>query len=142
MEEDDKKQIISIASGGAISLIGTLIGKVLNFIIFVFIARMLSAFDFGLFAIGKSIFNLGQNVATFGLNKSVIKFGTYYNDSSNKHTLNRVFYFIISVALIISVLLSLILFLCAKIISLHFFNELNLKESYSYFLYKFPFTSY
>ncbi|WP_420645351.1 flippase [Candidatus Leptofilum sp.] len=75
MKEDSISQL---AVGASISFAGRFIGRGLQILSQIFLARLLGPAQFGMYAIGWTLLRLGSVLAPLGLNNGVIRFATQY----------------------------------------------------------------
>lgn len=67
-----------LAIGGSAVLLASVFGNGLNYALSIFLARVLGPNEFGLYALGLTIFNTGWLIALFGIDTGVIRFVSYH----------------------------------------------------------------
>jgi O-antigen/teichoic acid export membrane protein len=104
--------IKTLAAGAGSALAGRISGQGLQILIQILVARLLGPSDFGLYALGWTIFRLGRAVGLLGFDKAAVRFGTplWRSDSS---ALRAVFDRTLLLSLLTGGLVGVILFLTA-----------------------------
>lgn len=64
-----------LARGAGIALFGKIIGRGLQLAVQVVLARLLGPMQFGLYVLGATVFQVGQQIGLMGLDNGVIHFG-------------------------------------------------------------------
>ena len=64
-----------LAKGAGTALFGKIIGRGLQLVAQILLARLLGPAEFGLYVLGLTVFQLGQQIGPLGLNNGVIHFG-------------------------------------------------------------------
>jgi O-antigen/teichoic acid export membrane protein len=67
-----------VAKGGGIVLVGSTIGRVINFFSSLLLGRVLGAEYYGLYALGISIINISKQISMLGLPTGLVRFGSIY----------------------------------------------------------------
>jgi O-antigen/teichoic acid export membrane protein len=118
--------IARLAKGAGISASGKMVGRGLNFLGQVILARILGPEAFGLYAIGWTILRIISIIGPLGLDSGVIRFGSkYWRDDQEKF--RRVFFLSTSIAFISGLLIGGGLFLGATFLSIQFFHKPELE---------------
>lgn len=78
-----------IAQGGSVVLLASLIGNGLNYFYAVFLARNLGANDFGIYALGQTIFAVLVIAAPLGLDTGVVRFVSRHRGLQNLRLARR-----------------------------------------------------
>ena len=64
-----------LAKGAGTALFGKIIGRGIQLVAQILLARLLGPAEFGLYVLGLTVFQLGQQIGPLGLNNGVIHFG-------------------------------------------------------------------
>jgi O-antigen/teichoic acid export membrane protein len=78
----EPNDIGTLARGASIALLGRILGRGLNTLVQVLLARLLGPVEFGLYALGWTLIQMGTLLAPIGLDKGVIRFGSRFYKSS------------------------------------------------------------
>ncbi|MDD5455270.1 MAG: flippase [Candidatus Ratteibacteria bacterium] len=117
-----EKDISKIAKGGGITLIGSLIGKVIFFLSQIIIARFLGIEQFGLYALGFTVVKICEIISKFGLHTGGMRFVSIYKDE-NPNKLKGVLISAILLSLLNGLIIGGVLFLFSKSISNSIFHK-------------------
>lgn len=129
----------AIAKGGMIIFIGSIIGKIFRFIFFICLIRVLGASLYGLYSIGQSIIDIVTNVSLLGDGRGFIRFAAgYYHDGDIPRLKGMIRAYTL-ICLLLSVIISIVLFLGAERISSQLFHNLALIGVLRIFAISFPF---
>lgn len=130
-----------IAKGGGITFIGQVIGKGINFLFQILLARVLGASTYGLYALGYNVLGITQTVSLLGLGNGVVRFGSMYCGEENKSRLKGTCLAALALVLSSAIVISTLLFLLAPIVAVHVFNEPKLTGVLRVFSFSLPFYS-
>jgi O-antigen/teichoic acid export membrane protein len=75
---DLEREVVTLANGAGIALVGKIGGSGLNFIAQVLLARWLGAANFGIFTIGMNVLVLIGTIGPIGMQHAIIRFGSEY----------------------------------------------------------------
>ncbi|OGW13348.1 MAG: hypothetical protein A3G93_07865 [Nitrospinae bacterium RIFCSPLOWO2_12_FULL_45_22] len=136
--KDLAEDITKVAREAGTTLIGSVIGRGLFFITQVIIARFLGAEVFGLYILGLTILKITELISRFGLHTGAMRFVSIYRKESPsrvKGTLTST----LSISFINGIVLGVILFLLADLISRIIFHKSELKNIIQTFAFCVPF---
>jgi O-antigen/teichoic acid export membrane protein len=121
----ESREINTLASGATVALFGRLIGRGLNVLVLILLARFLGPIEFGLYALGWTIVQMGTLLAPLGLDKGVLQFGSRFYKRNSTTTSGIIFQSILF-SLIVGLTMSAIIFFLAPLISKDVFNKPDL----------------
>ena len=82
-ESPRREDVTTVAKGGLVTLTGGLFGRGLELLLMIGLARILGPYEYGLYAIGLNVLRIAGLIAPFGLDRGVVRFGSYANVSRN-----------------------------------------------------------
>ena len=123
MTEIHEEELTCIVEGTGITFVGKILGQAIQYLYAIIIARMLGGRSFGLLMLGLAIFNLSGVLCRLGLDGGVIRYISIYNGIGDKERIKGVIVQSLKYSFIISMLVSIILFLTAKPIFATFFDK-------------------
>lgn len=115
-----------VAKGAGIVFIGTIIGTLLGFFQRVLIARYFTQAEYGIFSLALVIFNIFAIIATLGLQEGTTRQIAYYRGKKDNKKVRSIIISSIQIALIASIIFSLLLFFSSNFLSLKIFHEKRL----------------
>jgi len=129
--------IARLAKGAGVSASGKMVGRGLNFLVQLILARILGPEAFGLYAIGWTIIRIVSIIGPLGLDSGVIRFGAKYwrEDQVN---FRRVFFLSIGISLASGLLIGSALFLSASFLSTQVFHKPGLESVVRGFAFAIP----
>jgi len=122
-ETDVHKELKYIASGTGLMFAGTMFSNVISLIYGVLIAKAIGAKLLGLYYLGTSITGFITPFAILGLSKGILRYIGLFHAKGDFQAIRKTVRWILSVVAIISVSLSFLLFLLAKIIAVNWFHK-------------------
>jgi O-antigen/teichoic acid export membrane protein len=130
-----------IAKGGGITFVGQVIGKCVNFLFQILLARVLGASTYGIYALGYNLLVITQTVSLLGLGNGVVRFGSMYRGKGNRNRLKGTCLVAFVLSLASAIIVSTLLFLFAPIIAVDLFDEPDLTAPLRVFSFSLPFYS-
>jgi O-antigen/teichoic acid export membrane protein len=115
-----------IAKGGGVTFIGGISGKVIMVVTTVILSRALGAEILGLYVLGLGILNLLVIFSQLGLSVGALRFISIYHGTGDGGKIKGVIFKALSISFTAGLVLALILFLSAELISDVFFKSSNL----------------
>ncbi len=115
-----------LAKGAGIALIGKIIGRGLQLAVQVALARMLGPMQFGLYVLGSTVLQVGQQIGLMGLDNGVIHFGGLAILNKNKDELSAVIRSVQLLSLGSALLVGLIVYILAPWFALNIFRQVEL----------------
>jgi len=140
MSEVVNQSLQKIAKGTGVVFIGTIIGMFLGFLGRVLIARFFTQAEYGIYSLALVILNIAVLLSTIGLQQGTPRQIAYYRGKTNVTRVQEVVSSSLQIALIASILLSIILFLASDTISLQIFHEPELVLLLKIFSIAIPFS--
>lgn len=137
MSTVEKSDVQILATGTGFSIIGKLTGRALHAVGQIIMAQFLGPVQFGLYAIGWTLFRIISLIAPMGLDQGVIRFAsdTQINQRSQiKSILIQIF----KLALISGLLIGIIIFFTAPWLATTFFQKPDLKIVFRWFAFGIP----
>ncbi len=133
--------IMSAAKGGGILTIGRLFSYATRFILAFLLARLMGAEDFGLYSLALTITALVSTVSLLGLDDAIMRYVAVYNGQKDDARLWGLLQFCISLTLVLSIALSVILYLAAEQVALGIFDAPELTRLIKLASFIIPFLS-
>lgn len=118
----ESREINTFASGASVALVGRVFGRGLNVLLNIVLARLLSPVEFGIFALGWTIVQMGTLLAPMGLDKGVLQFGAMFYRKNSSRLRNIIFQSIFSAGLV-GAAMSAIVIVLAPTLSEPVFNK-------------------
>ena len=129
-EDENRSSIVNdkdvLAKGGSKSLIGLILGKLLTFFTELILARSLGVTNYSLLSLGRTIIQTPNFAADIGMRNSIVKYGALYWIKGQKDYQKGILLGSIQVTVVISLILSLTIFLSAQLLA-QWFNEPRLE---------------
>lgn len=126
-----------LAKSSSITLGGGLVGRALQGVIQVVLARLLGPASYGLYAIGWALVRTANVIAPFGLNNGVIDSATRYVKNDHGRFV-RVLRFSLGFALLSGILIGLALFMAAPVLGHRIYKKDNLLPLICLFAFAVP----
>ena len=139
VEESIEQLTKQVAKGGIIAFGGNVIGKVFGLALNIMLGRMLGAGGYGLYALGMSVMGIVQSVASLGLSSGVVRFSAMYHGEGDKARIKGTILAALGISIISSIVVSLILFVCANMIASRLFDKPQLTWILKIFALAIPF---
>lgn len=119
-------ELTTIARGAGISLIGSVVGKGLFFLYIIFLAKLLSNNDLGLYFLGLSIVFFLTIFATLGLDAGALRFIAIYNVEKDKSKMRGILLSSIGITVVSSTTIAITTFFLSDLIAVHIFHKPDL----------------
>lgn len=139
MSEVVNQSLQKIAKGTGIIFIGTIIGMLLGFVSRIIIVRYITQTDFGIYSLALVLMNIFAVISTLGLQEGAARQISFYRGKNDSSKVRGIVLSALQIALIASVLLSLVLFLTSDFISIKFFHSPELSDPIKIFSIAIPF---
>lgn len=127
-----------LAVGAAVSLVGKVLGRGVEFIKHILLARLLTIEAFGLYALIWNLLKLLSMIAPLGLQNGVIRFATPLRDT-NKRQFKDVLLRSLTLSFVISCALTAALWLSAPWLGQRVFNDIDFTSAFRAFVLVLPF---
>lgn len=128
-----------IAKGAGIVFSGTLLGRAFIFFYTIFIARVFGVEGVGIYYLGLTVTGFIVSISLIGLDTAVVRFISLYNGERDINRMKGTLLSCAGIAVAISVIAAMLLYLFAGTISSHFFNEPALRNVLRLFSISIPF---
>ena len=139
MTEIVDEALRKVAKGTIIFFIGTLIYWLLEFVCRIIIARGTTQTEYGLFSLGYVLLSVFVIIATLGLDSGTTRYIAYFRGRREDNKVKSTIYSSLQLALITSILFSLVAFFSADIISQTVFHNYELSAVLKIFAIAIPF---
>lgn len=138
-DEHRTKDIKKVAKGYITAYIGSIVGRGLNFLKQVILARFLGVEMFGLYTIGFVVVKIVELLAKFGLNGGALKFVAIYSATDSSKLKGTIFSAVI-IPFFNGILMGTILYLLSDVLSSpSIFNKPEIKNIIRVFAFAVPF---
>lgn len=122
--------INTIVKGSVITLGGTAVGHLLNFLFKMISARHFGPEDYGWFSLGLAVLVIGANISGLGMNQSVARFIPFFKEKDERNKLSYTITFGAKLSLLASIILGLAILIASPWLS----ETLNGNEDFTLFL--------
>lgn len=140
MIEQQKRDLVKVAKGAGISLVGVITGSGLLLLCQVFIARFFGAEVFGLYMLGITVLKMTELLARFGLHMGALRFISIHRKES-PGKVKGVLITAVSASFLNGVILGSILYVFAGTLSEMVFHKPELQNVIKHFALCIPFFS-
>jgi len=140
MSEVVNQSLQKIAKGTGIIFVGTIIGMLLGFVSRIIIVRYITQSEYGIFSLALVLMSIFVTISSLGLQEGATRYIAYFRGKNEEDKVRSVISSSIKIALIASIISSLILFLSADIISTNIFHISELSTPLKIFSVAIPFT--
>ena len=140
MSEIVNQSLQKIAKGTGIIFIGTIIGMPLGFISRIIIVRSITQSEYGIYSLALVLTSIFVTISALGLQEGSTRYIAYFRGKKEEGKVRGVISSSIKIALIASIIFSLILFLSSDIISTNVFHSSELSTPLKIFSAAIPFT--
>ena len=140
MSEIVNQSLQKIAKGTGIIFIGTIIGMLLGFVSRVIIVRNITQSEYGIYSLALVLTTIFVTISTLGLQEGSTRYIAYFRGKKEERKIRGVISSSLKIALIASIIFSLILFLSSDIISDNIFHSSELSTPLKIFSAAIPFT--
>jgi O-antigen/teichoic acid export membrane protein len=127
-----------LTKGSGVIFAGTVIGMVLFYISRVLIGRLFTPAEYGIFSLGTMFVGFFTLISLLGLQEGVSRQIAYYLGRGDFRKVRRVIFSSIRTVLLISIIISAILFLLSGIISIKIFHNPSFSEPFRIFIISIP----
>jgi O-antigen/teichoic acid export membrane protein len=140
MSEIVNQSLQKIAKGTGIIVIGTIIGMLFGFVSRVIIIRYITQTEYGIFSLALVLTSIFITISTLGLQEGATRYIAYFRGKKEEGKVRGVISSSIKIALVASIIFSLILFLSSDIISTNIFHSSELSTPLKIFSATIPLT--
>lgn len=136
------EEVIIIAKGAGIVILGTLIGTGLRFLYRVIIGRYLGPSLLGLFLIGLGLYRISERIACLGIQNGVLRYvALYLGEGDEKRTKGAIIFGLRVVALV-GICVGALVFFSSSLISHHIYYNVELVDVLRAFAVAIPFSAF
>lgn len=139
IETRTDKYHLSMAKGGVIIFIGTLVGGFMGFVLHIVLSRSLGAEKYGLYSLGLSIFIIAHTVLLLGLRNGILRFAAIHKGQNDIGRLRGVILFSLILVTILSIFVCGILYFSADFLANFLFGKPKLASVLRVFFATLPF---
>lgn len=132
-------ELTKVAKGAGITFFGSVLGKGINYISRIIIARLLGAEFFGFYVIGFAIFGLAELLSRMGLHEGALRYVSIYMGEEDKKKVKGTITESIAFSFGIGVCIGLILFFGSNFIATNIFHKPDLSGILKLFSVGIPF---
>lgn len=126
LDETLERLTKQVAKGGGIAFGGNVIGKASSFCLHLLLGRMLGPGVYGFYALGMSITQITQSIASLGLTQGVIRFCAMYRGEGDNARVKGIILSALLISLFTSMVITGIFFAFSHTIARKFFHEPDL----------------
>ena len=126
MSEIVDQSLQKIAKGTGIIFIGTIIGMLLGFVSRIIVVRYITQSEYGIFSLALVLMSIFVTISTLGLQGGSTRYIAYFRGKNEEGKVRGVISSSLKIALIASILFSLILLFLADLISMNVFHSSEL----------------
>jgi len=135
------KEIKFLSKGALFSSLGSITGAALGYLYLLMLARLLGPYWLGVYAIGVTIIQGAALISQLGFPFSLLRFIPIYRTTDDHSSLKGLFWFSLSITLVVSCLAALLLTFGAKFISQIFIKDDNFIRPLQFFSLAVPLLS-
>ena len=139
MSEIVNQSLQKIAKGTGIIFIGTIVGMLLGFVSRIIVVRCITQSEYGIVSLALVLLSIFATISTLGLSDGTARQIAFYRGKDDTLKIKGVMISSLQIALITSVLLSLVLFFTSNIISTNVFHSPELSSPLKIFSIAIPF---
>lgn len=139
MSEIVTKSLHEIIKGTAIVITGTMASMLLAFIARVMIIRITTQSEYGVYTLALSVVGIFATISTMGLSEGVTRHIAYFRGNGNLKNVKATIFSSIKIALISSVLFTIISLYYSDFISVNIFQSPELANVLKIFVFTIPF---
>jgi O-antigen/teichoic acid export membrane protein len=140
MSEIVNQSLQKIAKGTGIIFVGTIIGLLLAFVSLIIIVRYTTQSEYGIFSLAFVLLNIFFMISTLGLANGVPRQIAYFRGKKDSEKVSGIVKASIQIALVASIISSILLFLFSDIISVKAFHSPELSTPLKIFAFAIPFS--
>lgn len=103
------EELDTLAKGGAVSLLGSIAGRIMTFVLHVMLARGLGSTGYGSYALAIAVVGLARNIATLGIPRAMIRFLSAFHSAKDKKNFDKTLRLSLRIILALSFLVTICL---------------------------------
>lgn len=132
-------ELPTIVKGAGVNFAGTLVNKILSFAFILFIARLITTKEMGLYYQGMMVAQVLFTFSTLGLDAGVLRFVSIYRGQGAADRVKGTVLSALAVAGPVSIISGILIYLFSDLISLHFFHDPSFESVLKLFSLTIPF---
>lgn len=136
-----RSDIVDVVKGAGINIVGALIGNSLRIFYYLFLARLLTQAELGLYSLGLTVFKLLVVVSVAGLDSGVVRFVSLYKGEQDLGRMKGVIAVALRICIPLSFLVGIGLFFLSDMVSVSIFAKPELANVLKCFSFVIPFFS-
>jgi O-antigen/teichoic acid export membrane protein len=133
------RSLQNVAQGTLIVIISTGIALVLGFISRIFLARVFTQYDYGVYSLSIVIFSILESISLLGLGSGTTRYIAYHREKNDPLKVKQIILSSIQISLFTSIIISISLFLLSDLLS-QIFNDSALAYPLKIVAIAIPFT--
>ncbi|MCD4675932.1 MAG: flippase [Desulfobacula sp.] len=138
MDKKDQISLTTLAKGSLINILGNGSGRVLLLVFTIIGGRFLGPSEMGKYFLGLNVYNLLSFTAVLGLNFGVVRYVSIAIDKKIEGDAKGTVITSLLIAVPISILIALLMYLCAPYLSDKLFNNTNIQDCIRILSYAIP----
>src|SRR3989344_2240301 len=127
-----------ILAGAGIALFGSVINRLLNYVLRIIIARGLGVEEYGLFTIAVMVMRAFVAFSALGLTEGIIRYVSYYRGLNDEKKIKGTIVSSFIITFLSSLIITTILFFSSNYIAIHWFNSEELTPLLKIFILIIP----
>ena len=139
-QNNNNQEIITIAKGAGIVLLGLILGFGFKYVFQILIARNLGPRLFGLFVLGDGIFKVSVMIAQIGLPYAIVRYVALFQGQNDDRHTKGIIISAIRLSVISSLVLTLLIIIFSKTIAENIFHNIELTNVLRIFALAIPIT--
>jgi O-antigen/teichoic acid export membrane protein len=141
VQRDNNQEIIAIAKGAGIVLLGFVLGFGFKYLFQIIIARYLGPRLFGLFVLGDGVFRISVMIAQFGLPFAIVRYVALFQGQNDERHTKGIIVSAIRLSLVSSIIAALLIIIFSKGIAENVFHSIELTNVLRIFALAIPITT-
>jgi len=127
-----------LLAGASIALFGSVINRILNYVLRIIIARGLGVEEYGLFTLAVMVMRAFVAFSALGLTEGIVRYVSYYRGLNDEKKIKGVIVSSFIITFVSSLIITIILFFSSDYISVHWFNSQELAPLLRIFILMIP----
>lgn len=141
-QHNNSREIITIAKGAGIVLLGLILGFGFKYVFQIIIARNLGPGPFGLFVLGDGIFKVSVMIAQIGLPYTIVRYVALFQGQNDDRHTKGIIISAVRLSGISSLVVALLIIIFSKTIAENIFHNIELTNILRIFAFAIPITTF